>query len=142
MLPKVKWPWPQNYRPEVDDPTELSSIQASYYQSLIGIIRWIVELGRADIVMETSALASMMALPREGHLDAVVHMFAFLKRKHNGVIVFDPTEPDFILINFPMKIGQPLLMGNVRKKSRLTLLSLEALPLPLDHLWIQTMLAT
>ena len=47
-------------------------------------------MGRSDIVMETSALASMMALMREGHLDAVFHMFAFLKRKHNGVIVFDP----------------------------------------------------
>ena len=42
--------------------------------------------------METSALASMMALPHEVHLDAVFHMFAFLKHKHNGVIVFEPTE--------------------------------------------------
>ena len=77
MLPKVKSPWPRNYRPEVDVSTELSSIQASYYQSLIGILHWIVELGRADIVMETSALSSMMAFPREGHLDAVFHIFAF-----------------------------------------------------------------
>ena len=44
MLPKVKSPWPQNYRPEVDVLTELSSIQSSYYQSLIGILCWIVEL--------------------------------------------------------------------------------------------------
>ena len=101
MLPKVKLPWPQNYRTKVDVSTELSSIQASYYQSLIGILRWIVELGRADIFMETSALASMMALPREGLLDAVFHMFAFLKRKHNGVIVFDPTEPEIDINTFP-----------------------------------------
>ena len=60
-----------------------------------------MELGRADIVMETSALASMMELPREGHLDAVFHMFAFLKRKHNGVIVFDPTEPEININTFP-----------------------------------------
>ena len=79
--------------PKVDVSTELSSIQASYYQSLIGILCWIVELVRAYIVMETSALSSMMTLPREGHIDAVFHMFAFMKRKHNGVIVFDPTEP-------------------------------------------------
>ena len=45
MLPKVKSPWPRNYGPEVDVSTELSSIQASYYQSLIGILHWIVELG-------------------------------------------------------------------------------------------------
>ena len=101
MLPKVKSPWTRNYCPEVYVSTELSSIQASYYQSLIGILSWIVELGKADIVMETSALASMMALPCEGHLDAVFHMFAFLKRKHNVVIVFDPTEPETDTNKFP-----------------------------------------
>ena len=51
--------------------------------------------------METSALALMMAFPREVHLDAVFHMFAFLKRKHNGVIVFDPTEPEIDINKFP-----------------------------------------
>ena len=91
---RVKSPWPSNYRPEVDVSPELSPIKASYYQSLIGILRWIVELGRADVCMETSAMASMMALPREGHLKTLLHMFAFLKIKHNGVMVFDPTEPD------------------------------------------------
>ena len=50
--------------------------------------------------METSAIASMMALPRDGHLDAVFHMFAFLKRKHNGVIVFDPIEPEIDINKF------------------------------------------
>ena len=93
-LPKVKSPWPSNYRPEADVSPELSSTQSSYYQSLIGILRWIVELRRVDLVMETSALASMMALPREGHMCAVYQMFALLKTRHNGVMVFDPTEPD------------------------------------------------
>ena len=51
--------------------------------------------------METSALASMMTFLREDHLDAVFHMFAFLKRKHNGVIVFDPTEPEIDINTFP-----------------------------------------
>ena len=51
--------------------------------------------------METSALALMMALPREGHLDAVFHMFAFLKRMHNSIIVFNPTEPEIDINKFP-----------------------------------------
>ena len=93
-LPRAKSPWPSNYRPEIDVSPELSPPKASYYQSLIGILRWIVELGRADICMETSAMASMMALPREGHLKVLFHMFAFLKMKHNGVMVFDPSEPN------------------------------------------------
>ena len=60
-----------------------------------------MDLGRADIVLETSALASMMAFPCEGNLDAVFHVFAFLKRKHNGVIFFDPTEPEIDINKFP-----------------------------------------
>ena len=51
--------------------------------------------------METSALASMMALPREGHLDAVFHMCAFLNCKHNGVVFFDRTEPEIGINKFP-----------------------------------------
>ena len=32
--------------------------------------------------------------PREGHLQELFHMFAFLKVNHNGVMVFNPTEPN------------------------------------------------
>ena len=100
-LHKTKSPWPCNYRPETDISPELTELKASYFQSLIGILRWIVELGRADICMETSAMASMMAMPRKGHLHALFHMFAFLKNKHNGVMVFDPTVPDIDESAFP-----------------------------------------
>ena len=61
----TKSPWSSGYRPETDTSPELSASDAAYFQSLIGILRWIVELNRIDICMETSALASMMALPQE-----------------------------------------------------------------------------
>lgn len=38
-----------SYRPELDVSPKLSSTKSAYYQSLIGILRWIVELGRVDI---------------------------------------------------------------------------------------------
>ena len=44
--------------------------------------------------MDVPAMASVMALPLEGHLKAVFQMFSFLKRKHNGVTMFDPTQPE------------------------------------------------
>ena len=91
---RAKSPWTANYRPEIDITPELRPTEAAYFQSLIGVLRWIVELGRGDLTMEVSALASMMAMPREGHLEQLFHMFAFLKMQHNGVMVFDPTEPD------------------------------------------------
>ena len=32
-------PWPRNYRPEIDTTPELSPTKASYFQSLVGILR-------------------------------------------------------------------------------------------------------
>ena len=86
-------PWPTNYVSELDETPELDPVRANYYQSLVGILNWIVELGRVDIITETSTLASHMAMPREGHLDAALHVFDYLDRKHNSRMVFDPTYP-------------------------------------------------
>ena len=32
---------------------------------------------------------------RQGQLDKLYHVFAFLKKKHGSKIVFDPNEPNF-----------------------------------------------
>ena len=94
-LPKhVNSPWLNDYRPELDISPELNPSEAAHYQSLIGILRWIVELGRADITAEASLMASCLALPRQGHLDILYRIFAYLKAHHNAEMVFDPSEPD------------------------------------------------
>ena len=96
-LPKrASAPFRGEYRPEIDCTPELTPSEAAYFQSLIGVLRWIVELGRVDITCEVSELASMMAMPREGHLDQVYHIFAYLRNKHNAELVLDPT---------PFKVG-------------------------------------
>ena len=64
----VKAPFTTNYRPEIDGSDELDDEGATYYQSLIGILRWIVELGLIYVGVEASMLASCMALPRQGYL--------------------------------------------------------------------------
>jgi hypothetical protein len=51
------------YWPEIDISPELSKADASFYQSLIGVLCWIVELGRIDIDMEVSMMSSHLALP-------------------------------------------------------------------------------
>jgi hypothetical protein len=46
-LPKrVYGPLPTDYRPEVDITPELNEEELSYYQSKIGVLRWMVKLGR------------------------------------------------------------------------------------------------
>ena len=37
-------------------------------------------------------LSSHLALPREGHLEQVLHIFAYLKKYHNTELVCDPSD--------------------------------------------------
>ena len=52
-----------------------------------------VELGRIDIGTEVSALSSFLAMPREGHLEAVFRIYSYLQYKKNSLMVFDPSYP-------------------------------------------------
>ena len=92
-------PLSTDYRPELDVTPELGEAEASYYHTVIGILRWIVELGRVDIDVEVSMMSSHLALPREGHLEELYHIFAYLKARPNAEMVFDPMpiKPDMSL---------------------------------------------
>ena len=76
MPSKADIPRTTTYRPELDVSRELNEADAAYYQPLIGILRWIVELGRVHVCLEVSMMSSNLALRREGHLEQVLHIFA------------------------------------------------------------------
>ena len=98
---KINAPLSNGYRPELDSPHELDGADGTYCQSLIGILWWMVEIGRMDIWCEVSMISSHLALPREGHLAQVFHIFAYLKKHHNSALVFDPSYPDVNIDTFP-----------------------------------------
>lgn len=81
LLAKATAPMSKGYRPEIDMSEELGEDESSYYQSLIGVLRWIVELGRVDICTEVSMMSSHLALPRQGHLKELFHIFAYLRSR-------------------------------------------------------------
>jgi hypothetical protein len=90
---KVTPPFTSNHRPELDVSPELDPKRANYCMSLNGILRWSVKIGRMDITCEVSMMLLHVTLPREGHLTQLFHMFAYLKKKHNTRMVFDPSYP-------------------------------------------------
>ena len=77
-------PFPTDDDPDLDTTAELDEEQAAYHQSQIGILHWIVELGRIESATEVSLLASHVALLRKGHLQTLFHMYAYLKKRHNS----------------------------------------------------------
>ena len=79
-----------NYRPELDTTAECTVNQITFYQNLIGILRWIVELGRIDIGYEVSVLSRYLAQPRTGHLTQALHIFKYLDIHKKNELAFDP----------------------------------------------------
>ena len=90
---KVIDPFESEYDPLMDSSADMGPIILNYYQTQIGVLRWMVELGRIDIITEVSMLASQHALPRGVCLELVFHIFGYLKGHHNARMVFDPTYP-------------------------------------------------
>ena len=88
------------YKPETDLTTPLIPEIESYYQSLIGVMRWMVDIGRIDIATEVSLLSSHNAYSREGHFEIVLHVMGYLKLKHNSRLDMDPNYPPINNDNF------------------------------------------
>ena len=72
------------YDPELDTSPDLDPYAALYYLTIIGVLRWMIELGRIDIITEVSLLLSHVALPREGHLEAAVHVMTHVGQRYNS----------------------------------------------------------
>ena len=90
---RANTPLSSNYCPEINVSGELQPAEAAYYQSLIGILRWIVELGSVDICCEVSMMSLHLYLPHEGHSKELFHIFAYLRKYHNYEMVFNPSNP-------------------------------------------------
>ena len=86
---KCKTPLAYGYHLELDVTPELKADGLQQYQELIGILQWAVELGRVDILMETSMMSTHLAMPRWGHLEQVHHISGYLKDRPKRKLFFD-----------------------------------------------------
>lgn len=88
----------QSYRPELDATDFCNPELTTMFQNLVGVLRWIIELGRIDIQLETSLLSQYLAQPRMGHLQQACNIFRYLKKVNSAYVVMDPTpwEVDWV----------------------------------------------
>ena len=85
-------PLTKGYRPELDVTAELDDDGYQWYNELIGELRWAIELGRIDITTEVSLMSSHLALPRRGHLNEALNIYAYLKYKMQSKLVLNPEK--------------------------------------------------
>ena len=87
-------PYPAGYQAETDITPEPSDELAKWYQQVIGVLRWVCELlGRIGTLFKISLLVPHTALLGQGHLEAVYHVFAYLKQHLDSALVFDKQLP-------------------------------------------------
>jgi hypothetical protein len=96
----VDTPMHTSYSPEMDVTEDLNEMDVTFYQELIGILRWATKIGRVDILLEVSLLSQYQASPREGHLEQLLHIFAFLKKHPKLTLYMSPEIPRMDFGNF------------------------------------------
>ena len=85
-------PLPTNYKPELDVSPEVGPRLIQRYQTMMGMFRWAIELGRIDIEIETALLSQYQASPREGHLEAAYSVVHYLQQNPSKIAVMDPAD--------------------------------------------------
>lgn len=90
---KCVTPLRSGYKPELDCTGELKADGLQWYQEMIGSLRWAVEIGRVDILLEVSVMSKYLAMPREGHLEQVLHIMGYLKCHKKLRLMFDSSCP-------------------------------------------------
>lgn len=90
----IKTPLSSGYQPELDGTAELGPDKQQYYQGLIGMLHWLCELGRIDIMTPVLMISRYLLQAWRGHLEQLFHVFAYLKEHGCSTMVFDDTISD------------------------------------------------
>ena len=103
-------PLPPDIHLEVEDTPLLDHKRAQQYLQLVGMLQWMVELGRIDICHAARSLSRYSAAPCDKHWDATERVFRYLHKKQNYCIVIDPSSPGK---DFDINIDLPDLESEV-----------------------------
>ena len=92
---KYKWernkqtPMVGSYSLGLNGSPELDSDELTLFQEIIGVLRWVTEIGRVDIFHEVSILSQFQASASEGHLQQAFNIFSYLKNNPRLTIHMD-----------------------------------------------------
>jgi hypothetical protein len=84
-----------NDHPAMDTSPECNEADIAKYQSLIGAMQWAASLCHFDIHCAIMTMGRFRTVPREGHLDRLKHVMAYLRTMPDGAIKFRTEQPDY-----------------------------------------------
>ena len=71
------------YHPELDDTPLLGLDDHRKRQILLGMLQWMVTIGKPELCQVVSSLRRFGEIPREGHLDPTACCFRYVKTTHD-----------------------------------------------------------
>jgi len=96
QLPKkASSPLPKGCHPELDTTDLLDFQEQKIYQSLIGALQWVIQIGRFDVCTAVMTLSRFRAAPRKGHLELVKRVHGYLSHMRHGKIRIRTDKPDY-----------------------------------------------
>ena len=96
VLPKESTPLPkEDCHPEMDESPLLDLDGHRKFQMLLGMLQWMVTIGRPDLCNLVSSLNRFGACPREYHLDLAVRAFGYVKQVKDPKIAIDSRPMDY-----------------------------------------------
>jgi hypothetical protein len=91
----VRSPLEKGDHPEVDTSEYLDADGIKKYQSLIGALQWAVSIGRLDITTAVMTMSGFRVAPRQGHLERLQRIYAYLAKFCHATIRVRTGEPDY-----------------------------------------------
>ena len=85
-------PFAYHYEPKVDISEPYDTDIASYYQSIIGIIRCMIKLGCGDTTTEVSMFSSQNTYLCEVNVQAALPIMYYLNVRHNSRLALDSSQ--------------------------------------------------
>jgi hypothetical protein len=81
--------------PKIDNSEELGLDNIKKFQSMIGALQWVIQVGCFDINTAVMTLSSFRANPRLGHLNRCKCIYGYLYKMRNAAICIRVDEPDY-----------------------------------------------
>ena len=76
-------------------PLEKNDQQVNHYLTMVGQLQWLIALGRFDIQSQVISISRFRAQPRQGHLDRLKRIYAYVIRTKDYATRFRTTEPGY-----------------------------------------------
>ena len=81
--------------PELDTSDILQGQEVNHYLTMVGQLQWLVRLGRFVIQAQVITVSRFRAQPRQGHLERIKRIYAYVISTKDYATRFRTAEPDY-----------------------------------------------